>query len=245
MFGILIFFLLVLIHEIYREGGIARHHNIPAKYNCDNNLTSCETGCSDLTKDPKNCGVCGKICPQGQICSNSSCQYDTQNDILNCGKIGNICTDNSNCVSGNCTCKDGYSDCGGKCVNFANDKYNCGSCNNKCDFDKICSGGKCICDIGKTLCSYGCTDLQNNLGGDLNGCGNCDTHCPEGKICKNGSCQCQDTANTDSTGKCIPKNDNNNCITLGTKCPAGTQCCYSPTQSGCIPTTDFCVNSYI
>jgi hypothetical protein len=70
-------------------------------------------GCFDLTQQSDHCGSCGKQCPSGQICSQSSC-----------------------CPQGNLYCGTG-------CIDVSKDPSNCGGCGASCPAPAQCSAGKC------------------------------------------------------------------------------------------------------
>jgi hypothetical protein len=70
--------------------------------------------CANTGTDGSNCGGCGIVCGQGQVCSNGTCS-------LVCGQ--------------------GLTACGNQCVDTNTDSSNCGGCGNVCK--AACVGGVC------------------------------------------------------------------------------------------------------
>jgi hypothetical protein len=154
-----------------------------------------EDGCeADVTNDDKNCGICGRVCPEGQACMGGECKCANP---LSCGACGNVCPPDTEppfpdewnmerrCVDGKChvpTCNSFYGDCnsdmgapdGDGCeTDVSGDPKNCGACGNECAPGSICqvtdSGPKCICPCGAS-----CFDLNDNI----DNCGACGFVCP-------------------------------------------------------------------
>ena len=98
----------------------------------------CET---QIATDVNNCGACGKVCPQGQICANGGCTCP------NC----NLPHAMSACVNNVCTllaCVPGYGDCdaqvGNGCeVDLNQDVNNCSKCGMACGGGMTCNTGAC------------------------------------------------------------------------------------------------------
>jgi hypothetical protein len=88
---------------------------------------SCETcgaaTCTDLLVDTENCGTCGTVCSEGQICEGGACAG----------------------------CPDGQAPCGTTCVDLLTSIDHCGACGTTCGAGQACSEGECICDAGASV----------------------------------------------------------------------------------------------
>ena len=131
--------------------------------------TNCAGTCVNLATDPKNCGICGKVCAAGSTCVAGACVQqpvtcppgrvncagtcvNLATDPKNCGICGKVCPAGSTCVAGACvqqpvTCPPGQVNCAGTCVNLATDPKNCGMCGKVCAAGSTCVAGACV---GKT-----------------------------------------------------------------------------------------------
>jgi hypothetical protein len=138
---------------------------------CDAPRAMCDTGCTDTTADPANCGGCGKACSPGQTCNVGTCDVlcvgstlrchgacvDPSSDPANCGACDKACpSDRTLCVasacSKNCDLAMGQKECdpdGGiaYCATVATDPKNCGACGNVCAANQSCVASTC-----KDLC---------------------------------------------------------------------------------------------
>jgi hypothetical protein len=75
----------------------------------------CAGSCVDTKTDSQNCGMCGKACTVGQVCTSSLC------------------------------CAMGQMVCNGACTNTMGDAQNCGMCGKVCSGGTpACSGGQCV-----------------------------------------------------------------------------------------------------
>jgi len=153
---------------------------------CDGN-SDCASGhccgsvCRDVTADPDNCGMCGKICSSNNM-TTRTCD-------------GGVCDG---------TCAGGFADCdtnkqtNGCETNVATDPDDCGFCGT------ICSGAHlqtrvCVAAICAGQCASGFGDCNGDkqpdgckvdFSSDVNHCGDCTTVCLTGRSCQAGQCLC-------------------------------------------------------
>ena len=154
--------------------------------------TNCSGTCRDLQNDLSNCGVCGRVCPAGQVCTAGSCVVsclagqtncsgtcrDLATDNAHCGACGNACPSGQSCVGSSCVvvCGPGITNCGGVCRDLSSDRANCGACGRVCTSTQLCASGSCVaaCPSGQTPCSGSCVNTTNNT----SHCGSCGNVCP-------------------------------------------------------------------
>mmetsp|Transcript_38428 Transcript_38428/g.96670 ORF Transcript_38428/g.96670 Transcript_38428/m.96670 type:complete len:892 (+) Transcript_38428:258-2933(+) len=220
-------------------------------------------GCTDSDQDSNNCGGCGNVCPDGQVCCDGTCSVQTC-DICDFSA--------SSCGSTNaCAC------CDGNAVDTDTDKNHCGSCN-PCSGEDLCCGGECrdalndaeACGCiannctaigeGWGCCGGVCVDLDTD---PLN-CGTCFNNvtslpggcCVDGSVfsspcdncyeaaddqdmcCWNGTNTPQPCTGLNSLccdGICIDPNSFFTCGCPSTECSSGESCC----GEICVPNTDF------
>lgn len=171
---------------------------------CGSGATMCGSSCTVTAIDPNNCGACGTVCGQGEVCSNGQCALtcnggatmcgqscvDTLHDPAHCGGCDKPCGADEVCNAGTCAfeCSGGAMQCGQSCVDTQNDPMNCGSCGKACDTaQEVCAAGQCVAACGaggQTKCGDICVDIKT----DVNHCGQCDKACAADETCTLGSC---------------------------------------------------------
>ena len=148
---------------------------------CSNDVNDgCETS---ITKDPINCGVCGKVCAA------------PPNATAGC--MGGVCNVGP--------CLNGFADCDNNPQNGCEatpltDSKNCGKCGNACALPPnalpVCTAGSCsigACDPNYLDCNKLYADgCEANVNGDIKNCGGCGKACPAypngGAACLKGAC---------------------------------------------------------
>jgi stigma-specific protein Stig1 len=88
-------------------------------------------------------------CPAYQDRCDGVC-IPTSVDPDNCGGCGVVCGDQQVCTSGGCTdsCPSGWSECGGTCVDIESDSQHCNGCDHACEDGTGCVQGVCIPSLG-------------------------------------------------------------------------------------------------
>ncbi len=202
-------------------------------------LTSCDSGCENLSESTFNCGGCENNCAgysrsMTEICCAGTCA-DINTDPRNCGECGYTCPAGAPCVEGICSatgCRDPHlTACNDTCTDLRSDQGNCGGCGNACPSGRICEAGTCTdCGGGRIACptfdgpfDSACTDPLT----DRENCGECRHHCSHGKSCIRGVC----TGCPPGESWCderVCKNleeDEENCGSCGNTCRPGESCC--------------------
>ena len=218
---------------------------------CPAGLDDCAGACVDLAGDPDNCGVCGTVCLDGEVCDAGTCETfcgagltdcsgscrDLQVDPSNCGACGTTCDPGEVCDAGTCTltCSTGLTDCSGSCRDLQTDRANCGTCGHACASGEICTAGLCevSCGTGLTNCSGVCSDTMY----DPANCGTCGHACSTAEACVSGVCRaladvsCSGGSTRLSTNPagnmmlCDDPTDTTCEENMATLCPAGWDLC--------------------
>lgn len=98
-----------------------------------------------------------------------------------CKKVGrrcdrnNDCCDHAACTNDECTCRTGFRDCNGECVDLDKDEQHCGRCDKQCRRAETCCDGECA-------------DVQT----DADHCGGCGRRCARSESCVAGVCTTAD-----------------------------------------------------
>ena len=102
------------------------------------NNASTDAGHTDGGGEGEVCGSYGTICDG--VC------ISTAGDPDNCGGCGVICSDAEVCLGGQCGegCLPGLTACERTCVDVANDSAHCGACSNACGDGMGCVEGMCV-----------------------------------------------------------------------------------------------------
>jgi hypothetical protein len=205
----------------------------PPGRGCPEGLTRCpgastRRSCFDLQRDPGNCGQCGNVCSQDEICCQGQC--------VPCpGGQFNFST----CEC----CQAGEFACGGQCVpcpggagQFNPDTCECcppgsvpcGCCGREqacvpCPEGQQINFDTCFCcPPGAVPCQGGCVSCPEGQQLNPNIC----FCCPPGQEPCDGSCCCP-PGEVDCFGQCCPEGQ---CCGPGQCCPEGQQCDFSTEQ---------------
>lgn len=198
---------------------------------CGPGTVQCGDRCVDVSLDPENCGLCGKTCAAGEVCSSGTCGL---------------------------SCTGGTSKCGDRCVDTKSDARNCGGCGtdagaNRCGSGTVCSDGTCALTCANDLvaCNGGCVDplTSRQFCGATSGCGedagSAGTSCTAGQVCAGGACQASCLPNQVLCGgRCVdPDTDRQYCGatapcdegagSAGTSCGDGEVCSGGACSASC------------
>lgn len=181
------------------------------------------------------------------------CEVNASVDPKNCGLCGHACADGEPCIDGMCGCPSPKIACGRTCIDPRSDDSNCNACGNVCHDPPLpcnpmpartkygcvarqCEGYKC--EGGYADCNH---DTPNGCSSDgcetsittTKDCGGCGIACAPGEECKvdQGVIECRASCATMGLAKCGDDcedllNDPLNCGACGVGC-AGR-----PNQSG-------------
>ena len=208
--------------------------------NCSEGLMLCGGACADTRDDPRNCGACGTVCGDGEICRDGVCTFSCPSGQVacgdgcynlsaspnHCGACGNACDAGQVCSEGACdsACPAGQVECEGGCFDTATSRDHCGACGNACADGESCTDGACVavCPGSQQLCDGGCFDLDSSR----THCGACGVACGAGEVCVNGGCAptCP-PGQTDCDGTCVALGTNpSHCGQCGNACGVGEVC---------------------
>jgi hypothetical protein len=122
-------------------------------FSCWPEKIPCDNVCVDPLKDPTNCGDCGIVCAEGEVCGEGFCGLPCD-DNFDCPDNLDFHCELGACFGGGCSII--ALDCNPEgpgldccktaddffCVDFASDPQHCGRCYNDCG-DAGCCGGEC------------------------------------------------------------------------------------------------------
>ncbi|HEU5431595.1 MAG TPA: hypothetical protein VFU81_08030 [Thermomicrobiales bacterium] len=180
-----------------------------------------------------------------------------------CKHVGKKCDKSNDCCKGakcahhKCACKDGRTDCDGKCFDLETDAKHCAKCDNACAADRTCCSGTCVRlatnDRNCGVCGAACPPTQECVAGVCvtppGGCApGADTCTQGGNVirCGVGNCGCSQTTegttvcgNLDTPGHCGECKTSADCASLGPGafCVAsglpGSTCCGPDAENAC------------
>jgi len=90
--------------------------------------------------------VCGRVTCGGEDAGAGIRCVDPRNDANNCGRCGEVCADGEVCSQGMCfvPCDRGLTRCGSACRDLQTDGAHCGFCGNPCSAMQACAAGRCV-----------------------------------------------------------------------------------------------------
>lgn len=112
---------------------------------CSGGRTLCDGACRDMRYDADNCGACGRVCAQGETCSDWRCvDLATMQPAMPTDAGTSAQPDASTPQQ---RCEHGRGDCDGNPANgcetdLFQDRNHCGACGARCE--RFCGGGGCI-----------------------------------------------------------------------------------------------------
>lgn len=149
---------------------------------CAVGTTNCGDVCVSLQSDAANCGACGTICGQGQVCSAAVCKNTCAANLIECGSDCVDPTNNPNHCGATTGCGASGGSAGAVCTNATNAVAACTA--SACA--QTCNAGYADCNNNiNTAGSDGC---ESALDTNQN-CGGCGIACLSGQSCQAGSCQ--------------------------------------------------------
>lgn len=154
------------------DGGRGRTDGADAAQGeCTGARQTCGPVCTDVKADSLNCGMCGKICGDGETCEDGGCTVLCVADTMKCNN---------------------------SCVDSKTDPRHCGTCPNQCAVGLFCSAGQCATDCG-ALSTCALPDAGADAGPlavycadettDHNNCGACGKVCKPNEICTASACK--------------------------------------------------------
>ncbi len=101
--------------DVPRIDAVDAGTDVPPDLTCATGFTLCTSSCVNTMTSPGHCGMCGRACAGGQVCT-----------------------------AGNCACPTGQTTCAGSCRSTASDVAHCGMCGRACATGQSCIAGLCV-----------------------------------------------------------------------------------------------------
>lgn len=218
------------------DSGVAEDRGLT----CYGGQVVCDGRCVSTASDRMNCGSCGNVCPEGQVCAAGECHFACPSGLSACPASVLAWDAGPDAM----VAEMDSSGTGEVCVDLQNSRLNCGTCGNVCPAGANCGYGRCYRDCGRLTYCEGtgggdggglgyCADLTWNQ----DNCGACGHACPAmSHQCVSGHCVINCTA---PQVACAPTTgapdgycanlatDAMNCGMCGRTCPGGQTCAAS------------------
>jgi hypothetical protein len=206
---------------------------------CGGTLVACGAQCIDTLASVENCGRCGNVCGNGQVCIQGACRLLPDDcTTAQCGagffcdpvtrkcapgcRLSTDCPAGGTCTSGVCSCPASQHACGQACVSNSGilscGTTSCMACTAPANAAPTCDGTLCgfTCNTGYTANGASCVDI--------NECATNNGGCSPDATCANtpGSRTC--TCNAGFTGNGVTCLDINECNTNNGGCVTNATC---------------------
>ena len=215
---------------------------------CAGTLTQCGGQCVDTSASLENCGSCGRVCGNGQVCIRSSCALLPDDcTTAQCGagffcdpvtrkcatgcRLSTDCPSGATCGNAVCACPAGQHPCGQRCVSNAT-ANSCGAssctvCPSPANASPTCDGTSCgfACNVGFTPQGQSCADVDECLTGN----GGCDSNATCANTVGSRSCTCR----SGFTGNGLSCADVDECATGNGGCHPNATCTNTPGSRTC------------
>lgn len=197
---------------------------------CD---TESDVACINVyVDDTLNCGACGQVCGEGEVCAQGECKCGetASSNGSACGG-GRLCC-REKCVSSiddpACKCDEGFADCdsNGSCESDLTAPTTCGACGVACGDGAICVDGACFCDnatTGESCFAKGFNHTAASCSGE-----DCTVTC---SVNSETGEQTHDDCNGEADDGCEAQlGTDDTCLSCSDACAAGQTC----GETGCV-----------
>ena len=221
---------------------------------CAGSLAECSLMCVDLQADVENCGQCGRVCGNGEVCNRGACQVLPTDCTVGAGcgpgyfcdpisrrcmtgcRLSTDCPTGATCSTGQCRCPSGQHACGQQCVSdtaVTSCGASCRSCPSTANGTATCNGSMCglTCAPGYARNGNTCVEINECLSGN----GGCSANATCTNTPGSRTCAC----NAGFTGDGITCIDINECQTNNGGCDANAACFNTPGSRTCTCNTGY------
>jgi hypothetical protein len=233
----------------------------PTGPSCPSGAANCNGTCLQTDRDRLNCGTCGTVCGDGEICIEGLCSFicpapsvvcdeacvDLLTDPAHCGACQQACEAGLTCQAGACelVCTGGTTACADRCVDTALDPAHCGACDTACAPTDRCVSGACetLCSAGESICDGACVNPND----DAAHCGACGQACEAGQACIDGECGLLCSHGTTLCGDDCVHIDHNpaHCGACDNACAEGETCTEGQCAMVCSQGTTLCAGECV